>query len=203
LRELKRVRLGNVLFGMRLERLPHSVVFRALVSHVADTVGVLNRFKNTDKMCFFMDLDDRAESPSLMECLQMLSDDGFSYIMFETSKKHRNIICPDLISKDELDYHMKKYLRYMDYRFNYVYFRDGCNAIRITPKLVDGKMLRQIRIIETHVKTWPQTKMHRGLVELVSDVFGKEHMLTFFNSGRLDDSTKDDLIERRYETINW
>jgi hypothetical protein len=198
LRELKRVRVGNVLFGMRLERLPHSVVFRALVSHVADTIGILNRFRNTDKMCFFMDLDDRAESP-----LQMLSDDGFSYIMFETSKKHRNIICPDLISKEELDYHMKKYLRYMDYRFNYIYFRDGCNAIRITPKLVDGKMLRQIRIIETHVKTWPQTKMHRGLVELVSDVFGKEHMLTFFNSGRLDDSTKDDLIERRYETINW
>jgi hypothetical protein len=191
------VRVGNVLFGMRLERLPHSVVFRALVSHVADTIGILNRFKNTDKMCFFMDLDDRAESP-----LQMLSDDGFSYIMFETSKKHRNIISPDLISKDELDYHMKKYLRYMDYRFNYVYFRDGCNAIRITPKLVDGKMLRQIRIIATSVNFRSPAKMHRGLVELVSDVFGDDYMKPFFNS-RLDDSTKDDLIERRYETINW
>ena len=197
MRELKRLRLGNVLFGMRLERLPHSVVFRALVSHVADTVGVLNRFKNTDKMCLFMDLDDRAESP-----LQMLSDDGFSYIMFETSKKHRNVICPDLISKEELDYHMKKYLRYMDYRFNYVYFRDGCNAIRITPKLVDGKMLRQIRIIATSVNFRSPTKMHRGLVKLVSDVFGDDYMKPFFNS-RLDDSTKDDLIERRYETINW
>jgi hypothetical protein len=197
MRELKRVRLGNVLFGMRLERLPHSVVFRALVSHVADTVGVLNRFKNTDKMCLFMDLDDRAESP-----LQMLSDDGFSYIVFETSANHRNVICPDLISKEELDYRMKKYLRYMDYRFNYVYFRDGCNAIRITPKLVDGKMLRQIKIIATSVNFRSPMKMHRGLVELVSDVFGDDYMKPFFNS-RLDDSTKDDLIERRYETINW
>jgi methionine synthase I (cobalamin-dependent) len=167
---------------------------------VADTIGILNKFSNTDKMCLFLDFDDKCNIEKIItQVIPELISDGLDYILFETSSNHHNIICPTLITKDQLDALMMKYLKYMDYRFAYVYQRDNCNAIRITPKLVDGKMLRQIKIIASGFNAYNQP-CHKGILELISDVFENDFWGTFIKT---DDSTKDDLIERRYETINW
>jgi len=56
---LLRTRLGNWRLGIRIERLPQTLVVRTLFSHVADTIGILNKFSNTDKMCLFLDFDDK------------------------------------------------------------------------------------------------------------------------------------------------
>ena len=199
MKELKRIRLGNYLIGMRLEKLPHSIVFRTLVSHVADTAGVLNKFNNTDKMCMFMDFDDRYPIDIISPLLAGLSQSySLLFHLFKTSENHYNAISTTLISKTHLHELMIRNAHYMDYRFVYVYDRDGCNAMRTTPKLVDGNIYRPIKYIKTFNESMDSRyPNHRGLSIFLH--YGLDAPLTTHT----DNSTEDDLIIREYETINW
>jgi hypothetical protein len=206
---LLRARLGNYRIGLRVERLPHTLVVRSLFSHVADTAGVLNKFSNmvsdsqpltsvAGKMCLFIDFDDKYPIDKIYEVLDKLTIEYNCIIhLFKTSENHYNAISTSLFDKAEIDEIMIKYMKYMDYRFVYVYNRDGYNAIRLIPKVVDGKSLRNIKYIVSMGNL--ARIQHNGLTHLLSDLFPSKD----WNIGDFDDSTKDNLIIREYETINW
>lgn len=200
---LLRARLGNWRIGMRIERLPHTLVIRSLFSHIADTRAVCNTFKNTDMMCPFIDFDDKVPLDKLFRVMDDLINEYTIRIhLFQTSENHFNAISTTLLPKRDIDEIMIRYMKYMDYRYVYVYNRDGYNAIRLVPKLVDGRMLRPIKYITSSGDFLsPMARIqHNGLATLLSDIFPFSY---FKQYGIFDDSTKDDLLIRNYETINW
>lgn len=199
IKELKRIRLGNYLFGMRVEKLPHSIVFRSLVSRVADTAGVLNKFYNTDKMCMFMDFDDKVSPLQIHHVLtELVLSGGLTFHLFKTSESHYNAISPNLIERFMLDSLMKQYLQKMDYRFVYVYFRDGCNAMRVVPKIVDNTIYREISYVRSYRARDSYWIQHKGLNIYLKNLFPEIPL-----GDNMDESSQHDLILREYETINW
>lgn len=197
-----RVRLGQYRIGLRIEQLPHSIIVRFLFSKVADTAGVLNKFANTNQQVLFMDFDDRANIYEIKERIYQMQRKfnlGDIFIM-KSSENHFIGICFDLCYAWEIKQMMNYISDITDYRFTYVMSRDGYNALRFTPKIIDNTMHRIIKLYDISYGFNTERMKHTGLMSLFFDKFGFPNISTYKNA---DQSTESDLYIRRYETINW
>lgn len=195
-----RVRLGQYRVGLRIEQLPHSLVIRYLFSKVADTAGVLNKFANTNQQCLFMDFDDRADLIAIKDKIERMQNryNIGDILIFQSSEKHYVGVCFDLLTPDEVREFMNYLSPIMDYRFTYVYSRDGYNALRVVPKIVDNKTLRPMKLVDI-IRSNNVRPKHRGLIQLFGNIFDIPRWYLIDT----DNSTRDDLFIREYETINW
>ena len=107
-------------------------------------------------------------------------------------------MCFELCHEWEIKQMMNFISDITDYRFTFVYSRDGYNALRIIPKLVDNKVCREIKLYDIMYGFNTRVK-HQGLYTLFYEKF--DGVPCYYNN--FDGSTKDDLTLRRYETINW
>lgn len=196
-----RVRLGQFRIGLRIEQLPHSLIIRFLFSKVADTAGVLNKFANTTMQTLFMDFDDRANLIEIKDKIMKMQNryNVGDILILQSSERHYVGVCFDLLTPDEVREMMNYLSPIMDYRFTYVYSRDGYNALRIVPKIVDNKQLRPMKLIDIIMSNNVRPK-HGGLLELFAQVFNNIPRWYLLDT---DGSTKDTLYIREYETINW
>ena len=194
------MRLGQYRIGLRIELLPHSLIIRSLFSKVADTAGVLNKFANTEQQCLFMDFDDRADIYTIQNRVYQMQQkfNLGDIIIFNSSEKHYIGVCFDLCHEWEIKQMLNFISDITDYRFTFVYSRDGYNALRIIPKLVDNKVCREIKLYDIMYGFNTRVK-HQGLYTLFYEKF--DGVPCYYNN--FDGSTKDDLTIRRYETINW
>jgi hypothetical protein len=147
-----------------------------------------------------MDFDDRANIYEIQnKVYQMQHKFNLGDILiFNSSEKHYIGVCFDLCQSWEIKQMMNFISDITDYRFTYVYGRDGYNALRIIPKLVDNRPHREIKLYDI-MYGFNTREKHLGLYRLFFEKFN-EIPLYYSN---FDGSGKNDLTIREYETINW
>jgi hypothetical protein len=215
---LKRIRIGSVVIGMKIMNEEHALMTRFLIGRVAYTAGVINRFLNTDKQVVFIDYDDLDATKVMVEvCNLMAKYDIRTMHMFQSDDSNHTFgISTELVDKQTV----RNFLldSHCDDKFIYVYCKNGDNTIRIAPKFVDKSYRIQhylltltnptVRGIHTYhkgltdtlIRAFPETDTDSG-----SNMIFEEIVTTgdIQSEGRFDDSTMDDCIWKVYETIRW
>lgn len=194
---LIKFRLAQFTIGMKFNIYQHGIAFRFLYGHIADCVGILNIFRNTKLQALFIDFDAN-NIVDIYDYIQYLHDEYFlgNIFVFESSKNHFNIICPNLLSISIIREIMLE-CPFIDKKFLNIYVLNGDNTIRITPKFTE-KSNREINLVYVSERTSPYLS-HNGLVQII-----KRHFyIPDIDYGYLDNSTENDVIYKEYETLQW
>lgn len=194
---LFKARIGHFTFGFRFNLYKHGIAFRFLYGHIADCIGVLNKFENTKQQALFIDFDKCGIS-EIMEYISHLDYDyniGESYI-FESSTNHYFMICPSLFDIHEIR-NILINCDIADSKFTTIYLLNGDNTIRITPKFNEKKN-REIKLFATFQPEFSKRVRHMGLSLLLN-----RHFNIVVPAGLYDGSTENDLITKEYETLQW
>lgn len=200
---LHKIRIFNRVIGFRFWNNQHAIVMRFMVAHVAETIGVLNVFKNTTFQCFFYD-GDNTFAETIKDLRYIMNGHSLGDIfIFESAGKegnpHYNAICCDLVEQREIR-NMVLSTWHCDARFVYVYLRDGKNAIRITPKF-NKTAHRPIKLKYILKGDNTINKKHRGLLTMLSFEFPE--IKNRLKEYQVDNSTEQDLLLRKYDTVSW
>lgn len=194
---LHSIRLGQYKIGFRFNIYHHGIAFRFLFGHIADCVGILNRFKNTDLQCLFIDFDKSDLNKVIEYCLEIQEKYWLSDIyLFESSPNHFNMICCDLL-EPKIIREILIDCPLVDNKFRTIYLLNNDNTLRITPKFTE-KENRTINLLMVISSKFARPYQHKGLMLLINRYFyiGIDYL-------RSDNSTENDLIFKEYETIQW
>src|SRR5712692_6886787 len=201
---LKRIRLGNIVIGLRINTSNHKLSGQFMLGHVADTMGILNRFKNTNKQCLFADFDNCNSWEAIQETTRIAEEIGDTF-MFESSPNHYNIISTALIDPIIIQQILME-SPLVDSKFKWIYFKFKDNTIKILDKYVSGKPYRKIKF-KYHAFGNNNAIHHRDLLIALTKIYPEivtpkiEYMINELD--KTDASIILDLITKRYETVNW
>lgn len=200
---LKRIRLGNYIIGGRIQTSKHKLSGQFMFGHVADTIGIMNSFKNTTQQVLFIDYDLATLSMIENEIreIQIHNELGDAFI-FESSPGHYFVIFLDLIEPYLVRY-ILNHSEFIDSKFVFVYNKYGDNTLRILPKVTEKSLERPIKfrkIIEgnniNHIK-------HKGLWLSLVQIY-PIGLSGYYDSRNIwDNSTPEDCKFKSYETVNW
>ena len=192
------IRLGQYKMGFRFNIYHHGIAFRWLSGHIADTLGVLNRFENTSQQALFIDFDKQ----ELEDVINWISHAQEQYnfdtaYIFHSSNNHYNMMTTELFDATEIREILNQ-CNIVDDKFRAIYYLHGDNTIRIAPKFSEKESRKVIFIGSLKSEKKSNRVRHNGLSELFHRVF---YILPEQNG--LDTSTENDLIMKEYETLNW
>lgn len=201
---LKRIRIGSVVIGMKVVNENHALMTRFMIGHVADTMGILNRFVNTDKQCIFIDYDDYPLHDIQIELNNLMFKYNIkSFFLFESDDSgHRFGISPDLVDKQVV----RSFLldSHCDDKFVYIYCKNGDNTIRIAPKFADRPYRQQGFIMTiTNLNYNGSPLYHTGLLVTLISGFSDIDISQIDKIKEQDNSSVFDVIWKVYETIRW
>lgn len=215
---LKRIRIGSVVIGMKVMNENHALMTRFLIGRVADTFGIINRFNNTDKQVVFVDYDDLDATRVMVEVCNLMAINNIRTMhMFQSDDSNHTFgISTELVPK----HIVRSFLldSNCDDKFVYVYCKNGDNTIRIAPKFVDKPYRKQHYLLtltnpsaygihmyhkgltDTLIRAFPETTLEDGYNLIKGEIIGIPDTQS---TGRFDDSTMNDVIWKVYETIRW
>jgi hypothetical protein len=196
---LSKIRIGQYVFGIRVNMYKHGTAVRFLAGHIADCVGVLNRFENTISQALFIDFDkcNLEDVENYCRWIQFHYHLGEMYV-FESSKGHYNMIDPDLLPS-ELVKEILIQCNIADKKFVTIYMLNGDNTIRLSPKFTETEH-RTINHILT-ISGSPESKWPRHYA--LSELLFRYVKIPLSKTCSYDLSEQKDLIFKEYETLQW
>ena len=209
---LKRIRIGQIVIGMKVMNENHALMTRFLIGRVADTFGIINRFNNTDKQVVFVDYDDLDATKVMVEVCNLLAKyDIRTMHMFQSDDSNHTFgISTELV--DKLTVRSFLLDSHCDDKFVYVYCKNGDNTIRIAPKFVDRpRRIQHYLFTITNPTAIGNHIYHKGLVDTLIRAFPEATDSIIDEIGwepengslQWDNSTMDDCVWKVYETIRW
>lgn len=205
---LKSIRLGNWRIGLRIHTSEHKFSGQFMFAHVADTFGITNRFRNTSLQALFLDVDKQSLR-DIEGFMYYLDKDNYEIgdsFVFESSPDKYHVICPTLFDPRELAKILVDCKGFADDRFITHYFMYGDNTIRIWPKYTEKTIERKVKFVK-YIDGSVMRIAHKGLLNAVLNNIDNDTIMHNTNMMKekpfIDNSSLDDLICKRYETVNW